>query len=119
VNESLARRHCQTSSMGDQALTDRDINRLLTHVTRWHRIQEEGTDKLRRSFHFPDFKQAFNYAFAIAALAEREDHHPVICVEWGKVTVTWWTHKVRGLHENDFIMAAKCDLVASRHQQQP
>jgi len=49
----------------------------------------------------------------VAKIANDEDHHPAILTEWGKVTVTWWTHKIRGLHLNDFIMAAKTDQLAS------
>ena len=47
----------------------------------------------------------------VANLAEEEDHHPEIILEWGKVTVSWWSHKIKGLHKNDFIAAAKTDCL--------
>ncbi len=64
-------------------------------------------------FKFKDFVQAGAFTNKIAEIAEQEGHHPAILTEWGKVTVTWWTHKIKGLHRNDFIMAAKTDQVAS------
>ena len=56
-----------------------------------------------------NFFQALNFTNQVGALAEEEGHHPAILTEWGQVTVTWWTHKIKGLHSNDFIMAAKTD----------
>jgi 4a-hydroxytetrahydrobiopterin dehydratase len=56
-----------------------------------------------------DFIKAMDFTNRAAQLANEEDHHPAILTEWGKVTVTWWTHKIKGLHQNDFIMAAKTD----------
>ena len=66
-------------------------------------------NQLTREFKFRDFAQALAFTDRVGALAEEEDHHPAILTEWGKVTVAWWTHKIRGLHRNDFVMAAKSD----------
>lgn len=111
--EALVRRHCEPCSLGGRPLDDDASNRLLADIPRWKKVRnEEGIDQLRRSFHFPDFREAFNFAYKLAALAEREQHHPALLVEWGQVTVTWWTHKIGGLHDNDFIMAAKTDRVS-------
>ena len=66
-------------------------------------------ERLERVFRFKDFAGALGFANRVGALAEAENHHPAILVEWGRTTVTWWTHKVRGLHRNDFFMAAKTD----------
>lgn len=111
--ETLARRHCEPCSLGGKPLPDEESNRLLTETPRWKKERNrEGVEQLRRTFHFSDFREAFNFAYKIAALAEREEHHPALLVEWGQVTVTWWTHKIGGLHENDFIMAAKTDRIA-------
>ena len=52
----------------------------------------------------------------IAELAEKEGHHPALLTEWGRTTVTWWTHKIKGLHRNDFVMAAKTDELFGRRQ---
>ncbi len=61
----------------------------------------------------PNYEECVNFANKIADLAEKEDHHPEILIEWGKVTVTWWSHKIKGLHKNDFIAAAKTDALFS------
>ena len=58
-----------------------------------------------------DFAEALEFTNDVGAIAEEEGHHPAILTEWGRVTVTWWTHKIRGLHRNDFIMAAKTDQI--------
>ena len=66
---------------------------------------------MERTFKFKDFAEALSFTNKIGRIAEEEAHHPLILTEWGKVTVTWWTHKIKGLHHNDFIMAAKTDLL--------
>ena len=60
-------------------------------------------------FSVDDFAQALEFTNKVGELAEEEGHHPALLTEWGRTTVTWWTHKIRGLHRNDFIMAAKTD----------
>ena len=87
---------------------------MLASVPRWKKINVDGVEQLRREFHFQDFREALDFTHKIGLLAEREAHHPTLLTEWGKVTVAWWTHKANGLHNNDFIMAAKTDLVATR-----
>jgi 4a-hydroxytetrahydrobiopterin dehydratase len=64
---------------------------------------------VQRVFKFKTYTQAVDFTNQLATIAEEQDHHPLIVVEWGKVTVQWWTHVVKGLHQNDFIMAAKTD----------
>jgi 4a-hydroxytetrahydrobiopterin dehydratase len=64
---------------------------------------------LERSFKFKNFKEALAFVNKVGALAEEQGHHPDICLAWGRVKVTLWTHKIDGLHESDFIMAAKID----------
>ena len=77
--------------------------------------EHEGIGRLERVFTFKDFAEALSFTNRVGALAETEGHHPAILTEWGRVTVTLWTHKIRGLHRNDFIMAAKVDsLTAER-----
>jgi len=71
--------------------------------------QRDGTRRLSREFTFSDFRDAFGFATRVALLAEREFHHPELTVTWGKVLVTLWTHTVKGLSRNDFIIAAKID----------
>jgi len=67
--------------------------------------------RLERAYKFKDFIAALAFTNKVGEIAEMEDHHPAILTEWGQVTLTWWTHTVKGLHLNDFIMAAKSDSV--------
>ena len=80
-------------------------------VAEWKLIEDKGVKKLRRSFRFRNFQQAMDFSMAVGRIAEGEGHHPKLVTEWGRVTVDWWTHKIRGLHRNDFIMAAKTDHI--------
>ena len=75
-------------------------------------MEREGIQQLERVFAFRDFAEALSFTNRVGALAEAEGHHPAILTEWGRVTVTLWTHKIHGLHRNDFIMAAKIDSLA-------
>lgn len=88
-------------------LDDLQIALLKSQVPGWEVIEEDGVKRLRRVFKLKNFAEALAFTSRVGALAEEEDHHPVLVTEWGRVTVTWWTHKIKGLHTNDFIMAAK------------
>jgi 4a-hydroxytetrahydrobiopterin dehydratase len=77
-------------------------------------VEQDRIKKLTRVFRFGDFAEALAFTNALGELAEEEDHHPALLTEWGRVTVTWWTHKIKGLHRNDFVMAAKADEVYRR-----
>ncbi len=72
-------------------------------------VEREQVKRLERGFKFKNFVDALAFTNKVGEIAEAEGHHPVIITDWGKVTVTWWTHKIKGLHRNDFIMAAKTD----------
>ena len=93
--------------------TDAEIAELLLQVPEWKIVEQDGIKRLERAFKFRNFAQALAFTNKVGELAEAEGHHPAILTEWGKVTVTWWTHKIRGLHRNDFIMAAKTDPLYS------
>ncbi len=110
--EQLYKRRCEPCGLGAPVVTKEEANQLLPAVPAWKREFHDGVEKLIREFHFVEFKDAFNFTYKIANLADREDHHPGILTEWGKVTVYWWTHRINGLHVNDFIMAAKTDMIA-------
>ena len=77
----------------------------------WQVVERDGIERLERTFRFDDFAQALRFTNAVAQAAESEGHHPALLTEWGKVTVSWWTHKIGGLHRNDCIMAAKTDAL--------
>jgi len=88
-------------------LTQAEIDELLPDVPDWSVVERDGSPQLERVFKFKDFAQALAFTNRVGALAEAENHHPALLTEWGKVTVWWWTHKINGLHRNDFIMAAR------------
>ena len=95
---------------GDSPLaTPEEIDTLRLQIPAWRILNSEGTGKLERVFEFGDFVQALEFTNNVGNLAEQENHHPAILTEWGRVTVTWWTHKIGGLHHNDFVAAAKTD----------
>jgi 4a-hydroxytetrahydrobiopterin dehydratase len=73
--------------------------------------ERAGVQQLERVFAFDTFADALQFTDAVGQLAETEGHHPALLTEWGKVTVTWWTHTIGGLHRNDFILAAKTDTL--------
>ena len=103
------------------------INQLHEHLNRcpgklqipgWQTLIHDGIPRLERIFRFRNFAEALEFTVKVGELAERENHHPAILTEWGKATITWWTHAIGGLHRNDFVMAAKTsalfDAVSSR-----
>ena len=97
---------------GDEPrLTVAEIQELVPQVPEWNVLERGDIKRLERVFKFPDFKPALEFTNKGGDLAEAEDHHPALTTEWGKVTVTWWTHAIKGLHRNDFIMASKTDQV--------
>ncbi len=101
-------------------VTEPEMAELLPQVPGWQIAERDGIKRLERVFAFDNFAQALAFTTRVGELAEMESHHPALLTEWGRVTVTWWTHKIRGLHRNDFIMAAKTDqLVGSRRGASP
>ena len=100
---------CVACRGGEPTLTDSEIEELQTQVPEWDVIEVEGVKRLERNFKLKNFIEAVAFTNKVAMTAEKEDHHPLIVTEWGRVKVQWWTHKIKGLHKNDFIMAAKTD----------
>ena len=105
----LAQLKCVACRGGEPTLTDAEIAELKPETPDWEVVERDGILRLERTFKFKNFVQALDFTNRVGAAAEEEGHHPALLTEWGKVTVTWWTHKIRGLHRNDFIMAAKTD----------
>jgi 4a-hydroxytetrahydrobiopterin dehydratase len=93
-------------------VTDEEAAELRPMIPEWTTEEQNGVPRLVRTFRFPNFREALDFTNRVGQLAEAEGHHPALLTEWGKVTVTWYTHKIRGLHRNDFIMAAKTDALA-------
>jgi 4a-hydroxytetrahydrobiopterin dehydratase len=102
---------CVPCRGGEPPLSEAEIATLKPQLPDWEIIEVDGIQRLQRAFKFKNFTQALEFTNRVGELAETEDHHPAILTEWGKVTVTWWTHKIKGLHRNDFIMAAKTDEI--------
>jgi 4a-hydroxytetrahydrobiopterin dehydratase len=73
--------------------------------------ERDGVKRLERSFRFADFESALKFTVGVGGKAEEAGHHPALLTEWGRVTVSWWTHAIGGLHRNDFVMAARTDGV--------
>ena len=106
---TLTQEKCVACRADSPHVTDREIAELHPQVPEWSLVIDDAIRKLRRIFRFGNFAQALAFTDAVGSLAEAEGHHPLLVTEWGRVTVTWWTHKIRDLHRNDFIMAAKTD----------
>ncbi len=115
--EELTEQRCEACRVGAPAVSDEERKQLQPQVPEWQIINEDGIPKLDRSFRFKNFRDAIAFTDEVAAAAEVEGHHPRITTEWGKVAVTWWTHKIRNLHKNDFIMAAKTDRLYHKYSQ--
>ena len=110
----LADLRCVACRADAPRVTGAELDELRGEVPDWDVVECGGVPRLRRTFAFDDFAQALAFANAVGGLAENEGHHPALLTEWGRTTVEWWTHKIRGLHRNDFVMAAKTDALAAR-----
>ncbi len=111
--KELLQLHCSPVKADTPRLGTREVGNLLIELPGWVTHVKRGELRLEKSFPFKDFAQAMAFSNRLAQLAEQEDHHPAILTEWGKVTVTWWTHKIKGLSMNDIIMAAKTETLLS------
>jgi 4a-hydroxytetrahydrobiopterin dehydratase len=107
--ENLVEMKCVACRRDAPTVTDQEIGELRPQVPDWEVAKIDGIKRLRRVFSFDDFAQAMEFTTSVGELAEAEGHHPALLTEWGRTTVSWWTHKIKGLHRNDFIMAAKTD----------
>ncbi|WP_347331281.1 4a-hydroxytetrahydrobiopterin dehydratase [Marinimicrobium locisalis] len=106
---NLAQETCEACKSDAPTLSDSEINELKPDVPEWEVKEVDGEKRLSRQFKFKNFAQALAFTQTVGDMAEDVDHHPAILTEYGKVTVDWWTHKIGGLHKNDFVMAAKTD----------
>ena len=105
----LIRRTCKACRVGAPPVTEAEIADYRPQIPDWEIVERDGIPRLERVFAFPDFVEALSFTNRVGALAEEEGHHPALLTEWGRVAVSWWTHKIRNLHVNDFVMAAKTD----------
>ncbi|WP_349571953.1 4a-hydroxytetrahydrobiopterin dehydratase [Azotobacter salinestris] len=109
---ALSQAHCEACRADAPKVSEEELAELIRQIPDWNVENRDGILQLEKVFLFRNFAQALAFTNAVGALAEAEGHHPALLTEWGKVTVTWWSHKIRGLHRNDFIMAARTDELA-------
>ena len=108
MTEQLADKKCVACRGGVPPLKGKELAALHKIVPQWSVVNDHH---ITRTFPFPDFKQALDFVNRVGGLAEEQGHHPDILLAWGKAGITLWTHKIDGLTESDFIMAAKIDRI--------
>lgn len=109
---TLNQAHCEACRADAPKVSDEELATLIRQIPEWNIETRDGVLQLERVFRFGNFRHALAFTNAVGAIAEQEGHHPGLLTEWGKVTVTWWSHSIKGLHRNDFVMAARTDTVA-------
>ena len=114
--ETLAQQTCIPCSGSLPPATPEEIAQMHQEVAAWQVVAVEDVLQLQRQYHFKNFAQALAFTNEVGAIAETAGHHPSLLTEWGKVSVSWWTHAIGGLHHNDFVMAAKTDEIAKRYE---
>ena len=107
--EKLSSQKCVPCSGELPPATEAEIDRYKKQLPNWEVKKDEEKSYLQREYKFSNFKEALAFTQSVGEIAEEEGHHPILTTEWGKVTVAWWTHAINGLHQNDFVMAAKTD----------
>lgn len=106
---TLATESLDSTEKSAKVLSDQDITALMTGMDGWSQVIVEGVPRVEKVYSFKDFQQALTFTNQVGALAEDVGHHPALLTEWGKVTVTWWSHDLGGVHRNDLIMAARTE----------
>ena len=107
----LAASSCEACRIDASLVSDDEVSILINEIEGWDVI-DDGVKKLKKEFSFSNYSDSVDFSNKVADMAEQEDHHPQIILEWGKVTVIWWSHKIKGLHKNDFICAAKTNNIS-------
>jgi 4a-hydroxytetrahydrobiopterin dehydratase len=106
---ALAAETVRPCPRGTPCLDSEQSALLLEHLPGWSQCSIDDLPRIVKVFRFQDFQAALAFANRVGELAEEAGHHPALLVEWGKVTVSWWTHDIGGLHRNDFILAARVE----------
>lgn len=110
--DQLQNRSCIPCQGGDAPMEREEAERMLKGLSEW-KLSDDAR-QLSSTYRFSDFVQAQLFAVTVGEISETEGHHPDIAYGWGYCTVTFYTHKIGGLHENDFIMAAKVSSIADK-----
>ncbi|WP_163557380.1 4a-hydroxytetrahydrobiopterin dehydratase [Halomonas sp. NO4] len=108
----LSQQSCEACRADSPRVTEEELASYRSDIPDWELVERDGVQQLERVFKFGNFQEALDFTNRVGALAEEAGHHPALLTEWGKVTVTWWSHKIKGLHKNDFVMAARTDEAA-------
>lgn len=107
----LQSEHCVVCRSDSPFVSDTETEALMPQISTWTLAVDDGVRKLRRVFRFRRYRDALEFTSAVGAVADAEGHHPLLVTEWGSVTVVWWTHAIKNLHRNDFVMASKTDAL--------
>lgn len=107
--EELTHMKCVACRGDEPQATEAEVAEWKPQIPDWEIVERDGINRLERAFKLKNFAQSLEFVNRVGQAAEQDDHHPVIEFTWGRAKVTWWTHKIKGLHRNDFIMAAKTD----------
>jgi len=107
----LIKKRCIPCEGGEPALTPEEIAKLLPQVPEWEATEVDGHPSLVKTLKFKDFVGSIDFVNKVKDIAESEGHHPDLHIHWNKVRVENWTHAIGGLHENDFILAAKINAL--------
>lgn len=106
---SLSEQSCEACKVGAPKVSDDELAVLLKDIPDWSIEVRDNVMQLEKCFSFKKYVDSVAFTNRVAEASELQGHHPAVLLEWGKVTVTWWSHKIKALHKNDFIMAAKTD----------
>ena len=109
--KKLAKQDILTYSKYDEPLSDDQIAEYMDQLPGWELTSHDNIPCIERTFDFKDFMGAMNFARKVAKISEKAHHHPDIVISWGKCKVRWWTFIGEQLHDNDFIMAARTELL--------
>jgi len=107
----LSQQACLACRADAPLATEAEIEQFMPQLPGWQIVEIDAIKRLQRLYSFSNFVEAQAFSIKVGVIAEREGHHPAILTEWGRVTISWWSHKIKGLHVNDFIMAAKTDAL--------
>lgn len=107
----LQQQQCTACRADAPQVSSAEAEQFLQEIPEWEIVPEQGINRLQRSYGFANFSDALLFTNAVGQMAESEQHHPDIITRWGEVVLIWYTHKIKGLHRNDFICAARSDAL--------
>ena len=111
---SLSSEKCVACRHNSRRVSKIEIEQLKSQIPEWNLLDDNDILKLNRTFKFQNYGAAAKFTWNVAMISEEEGHHPQIILEWGNVRIAWWTHLIKGLHRNDFLMAAKTDKILAQ-----